>query len=79
MLNVVGLTLLLAASSMAFAGDGRGPSPPPCCKNPPPPCCMKAPEIDARSAIAGLTLLAGSLAVIRGRRAKAKGNDKPLD
>jgi hypothetical protein len=40
---------------------------------------MKAPEIDARSAIAGLTLLAGSLAVIRGRRAKAKGNDKPLD
>jgi hypothetical protein len=30
----------------------------------------KAPEIDAGSAIAGLTMLAGALAIMRGRRTK---------
>jgi hypothetical protein len=33
---------------------------------------MSAPEIDPASAMAGLTMLAGSLAVIRGRRSKNK-------
>jgi hypothetical protein len=32
--------------------------------------CMTAPEIDPSSAIAGLTLLAGGIAVMVGRRAK---------
>jgi len=31
---------------------------------------MSAPEIDPASAMAGLTLLAGGLAVLRGRRSK---------
>jgi hypothetical protein len=34
-------------------------------ENPPP---VKAPEIDPASAMAGLTMLAGGLAVLRGRR-----------
>ena len=34
---------------------------------------VKAPEIDPASAMAGLTLLAGGLAVLRGRRAKKSG------
>jgi hypothetical protein len=32
--------------------------------------CMKAPEIDPSSAVAGLTLLAGGIAVMLGRRSK---------
>jgi hypothetical protein len=35
------------------------------------PPAVAAPEIDATSAIAALTLMLGSLAVLRGRRAKA--------
>jgi hypothetical protein len=31
---------------------------------------VSAPEIDAASAVAGLTLMVGSLAVLRGRRSK---------
>ena len=34
------------------------------------PTPVRAPEIDPASAMAGLTLLAGSLAVLRGRRSK---------
>jgi len=33
-------------------------------------CAQRAPEIDASSAAAGLPLLLGALAVLRGRRAK---------
>jgi len=40
---------------------------PPVQNNAPP---AKAPEIDPASAMAGLTLLAGGLAVLRGRRSK---------
>ncbi len=40
------------------------PAPP---SNPSP---LKAPEIDPSSALAGLSLLAGGLAVLRGRRSK---------
>jgi hypothetical protein len=36
----------------------------------PNPVPVRAPEIDPASAMAGLTLLAGSLAVLRGRRRK---------
>jgi hypothetical protein len=32
--------------------------------------CVRAPEIDPGTALSGLTLLAGGLAVIRGRRTK---------
>ncbi|HUN74690.1 MAG TPA: hypothetical protein VMU40_09260 [Steroidobacteraceae bacterium] len=35
-----------------------------------PPTAHSAPEIDPSSALMGLTLLAGGLAVIRGRRSK---------
>jgi hypothetical protein len=35
-----------------------------------PPKPVKAPEIDAASAVAGLTLAIGALAVLRGRRSK---------
>jgi hypothetical protein len=40
------------------------------CKNPDPPKTVAAPEIDATSAVAGLTLMIGALAVLRGRRGK---------
>ncbi len=35
-----------------------------------PPKSVAAPEIDAASAVAGLTLMIGGLAVLRGRRTK---------
>lgn len=35
-----------------------------------PPKTVAAPEIDATSAVAGLTLMIGALAVLRGRRSK---------
>jgi hypothetical protein len=43
-----------------------------CTNNPPPapPGPVKAPEIDAASAVAALTLTIGALAVLRGRRSK---------
>jgi hypothetical protein len=40
------------------------------CTNNPPANPVKAPEIDAASAVAGLTLMIGALAVLRGRRGK---------
>lgn len=40
-----------------------------CTKNPT-PTPVAAPEIDAASAIAGLTFMIGGLAVLRGRRSK---------
>ena len=40
------------------------------CTSSPPPNPVKAPEIDAASTIAGLTLMFGGLAVLRGRRVK---------
>jgi hypothetical protein len=36
------------------------------------PPTVQAPEIDPASAMAGLTMLAGGLAVLRGRRLKSK-------
>jgi hypothetical protein len=61
MSKVLGFVLLLAASSAALAGHHEPPS-----------WCFRAPEIDPGSAMAGLSMLAGSLAVIRGRRSKNK-------
>jgi hypothetical protein len=49
---------------MAAAAHALSPPPPP----PPPPWVHRAPEIDPAGAIAGLTLLAGGLAVLRSRR-----------
>jgi hypothetical protein len=40
------------------------------CTVAPPPKAVAAPEIDAASAVAGLTLMIGGLAVLRGRRSK---------
>lgn len=40
------------------------------CTNNPPTKPVAAPEIDASSAVAGLTLMIGGLAVLRGRRGK---------
>lgn len=73
--SIAVMALLLAASGIASAGDGHGPwdhdknfrwhdhgsgS----------LTTVPAPEIDPASAIAGLTMLAGGLAVLRGRRRK---------
>jgi len=41
-----------------------------CTYNPPHKHVVAAPEIDAASAVAALTLMAGGLAVLRGRRRK---------
>jgi hypothetical protein len=71
MSKVVGFVLLLAASASAMAGGPQW-GPPHGEPHGPPPWCFKAPEIDPASAMAGLTMLAGSLAVIRGRRSKNK-------
>jgi hypothetical protein len=40
------------------------------CTTSPPANPVRAPEIDAASAVAGLTLTIGALAVLRGRRSK---------
>jgi hypothetical protein len=40
------------------------------CTANPKPTPVAAPEIDAASAVAGLTLMLGGLAVLRGRRSK---------
>ena len=40
------------------------------CTTAPKPKPLAAPEIDAASAVAGLTLMIGGLAVLRGRRSK---------
>jgi hypothetical protein len=41
-----------------------------CTSTPPTKPVVAAPEIDAASAVAGLTLMIGGLAVLRGRRSK---------
>jgi hypothetical protein len=42
------------------------------CTKTPSPTPVAAPEIDAASAVAGLTLMVGGLAVLRGRRNKSE-------
>jgi hypothetical protein len=53
-------TLSLAVALMTVATIAAATAAPP----------TSAPEIDPASAMAGLTMLAGTLAVLRGRRAK---------
>ena len=65
--------LVLTLVGMAWAGSAVGQIPPPPSPYfrlppPPPPPHHRAPEIDPAGAMAGLTLLAGGLAVLRGRR-----------
>jgi LPXTG-motif cell wall-anchored protein len=66
--GILVLTLGMAVAAYAAppppSPSWWGPPPPP----PPPPWVHRAPEIDPASALAGLTLLVGGLAVIRGRR-----------
>jgi LPXTG-motif cell wall-anchored protein len=71
----IGLAVvLLAMAGVASADAGSG-----ClqfaflsrfCQAGPNPGTVSAPEIDPASAMAGLTMLAGGLAVLRGRRKK---------
>jgi hypothetical protein len=69
MSKVTGFVLLLVAAGSAVAGgqDFHQFDWPNWWWHP-----FEAPEIDPASAIAGLTMLAGALAVIRGRRGKNK-------
>jgi hypothetical protein len=64
------LVLTLGMATAAHASWGSPPPPPPSWWGPPPPKVHRAPEIDPSSALAGLTLLAGGLAVLRGRTGK---------
>jgi len=67
---IKGAAILVLTFGMAGASAGPLPPPPPSWRPPPPPppVVHRAPEIDPSSAVAGLTLLAGGLAVLRGRR-----------
>jgi hypothetical protein len=56
--------MLMLIASGAFASIPAGPHQQPPCPNMGPP---SAPEIDPSSALSALTLLAGGLAVMRGR------------
>jgi hypothetical protein len=60
----------LAALLMTMAGvaSARGGCEDECSRDFESPHHLRAPEIDPASAMAGLTMLAGGLAVLRGRR-----------
>jgi hypothetical protein len=62
MKRIVGLLVLSLVGSVAAANVGTSPLPP--------TNSISAPEIDPAGALAALTLLAGSLAVLRGRRGR---------
>jgi hypothetical protein len=72
----IGLAVVLMA--MAGVASAGGPGSSNCfqilwfnyCWSNPTPTPVQAPEIDPASAMAGLTMLAGGLAVLRGRRRK---------
>ena len=77
MVKKIGLAVMLVA--MAGIASAGGSSPSNCtniewlqflCQAGPNRGTVKAPEIDPASAMAGLTMLAGGLAVLRGRRKK---------
>jgi hypothetical protein len=76
MLKIVATLALTFGMATAAYADWKPPPPP--SPNfrlppPPPPYVHRAPEIDPAGAIAGLTLLAGGLAVLRGRRSRGSG------
>ena len=79
MIRKIGLALaLMTVTGVASASGGNSercfplPFLPPICFNsqsgPSQPTKTQAPEIDPASAMAGLTMLAGGIAVLRGRR-----------
>ena len=77
MIRKISLALMLMTmAGVASASNGGGsqqcfqilPWLPPICFPTSSPSPVKAPEIDPASAMAGLTMLAGGLAVLRGRR-----------
>lgn len=63
------LALTLGMTGSAYGWWWDPPPPPPPNWGPPPPV-HRAPEIDPSGAMAGLTLLAGGLAVLRSRRGR---------
>jgi hypothetical protein len=66
--------LLMSVAGAASASPGTNPLCewlPFLCPAPSKPGPLKAPEVDPSSAIAAMSLLAGGLAVLRGRRIKA--------
>jgi LPXTG-motif cell wall-anchored protein len=67
-LLVFALVLFMSPQAHAFGGRGWNPPPPP--PPPPPHCSNTAPEVDPSLALGGLTLLGGSLTVMRSRRRK---------
>jgi hypothetical protein len=74
--SLLALAITLAASTSAHAegiigeifGGLFGPPPPPSHKNP--PSTHTGPEVDPGMAITGFSLLAGTLTIMRTRRAK---------
>jgi hypothetical protein len=67
MIGILSLSLAVATVAQATA-----PTLPTCVPGGPSACIKAAPEIDPATAMAGLTLLLGGLAVARGRITKKK-------
>jgi hypothetical protein len=74
LLNLAILAVALGAAGTAGAVVFVNPIGLPIATPVPPRFPMLAPEIDPASAMAGLTLLAGGLAVLRGRRNRKSGD-----
>jgi len=81
MIRKIALGILLASiATAASASQGQGETckiewlfgfiPIEHCVKSSPPSTVRAPEIDASSAVAGLTLMLGGLAILSGRRKK---------
>ena len=75
MIRKISLALVLMTIAGVASASDKGDQcfqilwfPPIFCFAPTSPSPVKAPEIDPASAMAGLTMLAGGLAVLRGRR-----------
>jgi LPXTG-motif cell wall-anchored protein len=73
-LSLLAFALVLSLSPRAHAFGGHNYSPPPPPPPPPPPSprspAKTAPEVDPSLALGGLTLLGGTLTVLRSRRKK---------
>ena len=80
MVRKLALAIVLTTMAGVASAGGRGTTtctthyflgfPYEVCKTSPNPSPVAAPEIDAASAVAGLTLMIGGLAILRGRRTK---------
>jgi hypothetical protein len=73
LLKLSGPVFVLALAASAYAEPSRDDgwrNPPPHSYEPAPKCDNVAPEVDPSLAIGGLTLLGGTLTVIRSRRRK---------